>query len=61
MMGAVVELRTPCCICGRRLRMHEGNRPHPVKASGKCCNDCNVNVVIPARMAAFDAAFVAAE
>ena len=38
-----------CCICGKRIRNH-GNNPWPIKRSGKCCDECNTNIVIPARV-----------
>jgi hypothetical protein len=51
-MGSVVELKPRCCICGGRMRKYEGNNPYPVKESGLCCNACNGQVVVPARMSA---------
>lgn len=39
-----------CCICGKLFRGY-GNNPIPVKPNGKCCDSCNVNFVIPARIA----------
>lgn len=38
-----------CCICGKPVEGH-GNNPAPVKASGRCCNSCNITKVIPARL-----------
>lgn len=38
-----------CCICGEPLNGH-GNNPAPVKDEGKCCDKCNNEVVIPARL-----------
>lgn len=37
------------CICGKKFKGH-GNSPSPVKDEGRCCDDCNFNAVIPARM-----------
>ena len=37
-----------CCICGGPLGKY-GNNAEPV-ADGKCCDDCNLDVVIPARL-----------
>ena len=37
-----------CCICGKEFEGY-GNNPAPVKNDGQCCDDCNMNVVIPAR------------
>lgn len=41
--------RHACCICGKKIEGH-GNNPFPVKTEGRCCDDCNFNAVIPARM-----------
>lgn len=44
-----------CVLCGAVLPKGEyGNNPEPLKpfSSGVCCNDCNMNKVIPARLAA---------
>ena len=44
-----------CVICGKELPKGEyGNNPEPIKpfSSGVCCNDCNMNQVLPARWAA---------
>lgn len=37
-----------CPICGKRFKGY-GNNPRPVKKEGRCCDECNRNVVIPAR------------
>lgn len=41
-----------CAICGRELENKFGNNPYPiVEAEGaRCCNVCNDNFVIPARI-----------
>ena len=42
-----------CVICGKTLPKGEyGNNPEPVKpfSSGVCCNECNRDKVIPARI-----------
>lgn len=44
-----------CCICGKPFRPGEwGNNPEPVKpySSGTCCDECNMEKVVPARLAA---------
>lgn len=44
-----------CCICGKPFRLGEwGNNPEPVKpySSGTCCDECNMEKVVPARLAA---------
>lgn len=38
-----------CCICGKEFEGY-GNNPSPIKDDGVCCDDCNVNKVIPARI-----------
>lgn len=39
-----------CCICGKTIDDKWGNNPYPVKEEGRCCSECNWNVVIPARL-----------
>ena len=41
---------TKCCICGREFTGW-GNNPWPVKTEGECCYECNMRVVVPARIA----------
>jgi DNA-directed RNA polymerase subunit RPC12/RpoP len=38
-----------CVICGKEFSGY-GNNPWPVKSRGKCCDECNLNIVIPARL-----------
>ena len=39
-----------CCICGKKIEGY-GNNPWPIGDSKeKCCDSCNINKVIPARM-----------
>lgn len=38
-----------CVICKSLCDCEYGNNPAPVKKSGRCCDRCNSNVVIPAR------------
>lgn len=45
-------IRRRCCFCGTGIdRKHEHN-PAPAGA-GVCCEKCNIDIVIPARIAAF--------
>ena len=37
-----------CSICKNKLENGEGSSSHPVK-DGKCCNICNIQLVIPFR------------
>ena len=38
-----------CCICGKKFDGW-GNNPEPVKSSGECCDECNMNYVLSARI-----------
>ena len=38
-----------CCICGKKFEGY-GNNPSPVKEEGECCDNCNLEQVIPARL-----------
>ena len=38
-----------CCICGCEFEGF-GNNPWPVKGNGVCCDICNNNVVLQARL-----------
>lgn len=42
-----------CSICNKEIKPEgswtQGNNAEPVK-SGRCCNECNMNIVIPARI-----------
>ena len=40
-----------CCICGKKVR-EWGNNPYPVVADEglKCCDKCDMEVVLPARI-----------
>jgi hypothetical protein len=43
-----------CCICKHPIPLNGtwafGNNAWPVVASGRCCDDCNAQVVLPARI-----------
>lgn len=39
-----------CCICGKEFTGY-GNNPWPVMKDGKCCDECNFDTVLPARLA----------
>lgn len=41
--------RPTCCICGEPIIGH-GNNPWPVKTEGKCCDKCNIEVVVSQRI-----------
>lgn len=38
-----------CVFCGQKFTGY-GNNPAPLRSSGKCCDDCNSTIVIPARI-----------
>lgn len=40
-----------CCICGKEIKGY-GNNPYLVvkKDGKKCCDECNITKVIPARI-----------
>ena len=42
------ELEYTCCLCGRYFKGY-GNNAWPV-SNGKCCNKCNEEKVLPARL-----------
>ena len=37
-----------CCICGNEFEGF-GNNPVPARDGGRCCDKCNMEVVIPLR------------
>ena len=41
-----------CCFCGVDMKEPFTNNPYPVNKdeNARCCNDCNKNIVIPARI-----------
>ena len=39
-----------CCFCGGLIRPKEGHNPAPVRNDGVCCLNCNMTIVVPARM-----------
>lgn len=38
-----------CCLCGNAYKGW-GNNPYPLKQEGYCCDKCNNEKVIPARI-----------
>lgn len=38
-----------CCICGKEFTGW-GNNPWPVKEEGTCCDECNLEVILPIRL-----------
>ena len=43
-----MEKKFICCLCGKEFNGW-GNNAAPV-ANGECCDECNSNIVIPARI-----------
>ncbi|MDD5355119.1 MAG: hypothetical protein PHY56_01055 [Candidatus Omnitrophica bacterium] len=44
-----------CCLCKKEIPIEangwaEGNNAEPLR-KGRCCNECNLAIVIPARLA----------
>ena len=37
------------CICGKEFTGF-GNNPWPIRQSGECCDECNADKVVPARI-----------
>lgn len=44
-------MKKTCCLCGGEFGGY-GNNPAPLKDSGECCDQCNAEKVIPARLEA---------
>lgn len=38
-----------CVLCGKKFHGW-GNNPSPLKFEGVCCDNCNLNKVVPARL-----------
>ena len=43
-----------CCLCGKEIK-DMGHNPWPLreKVHDRCCDECNTEKVIPARLASF--------
>jgi hypothetical protein len=39
-----------CVICNAVVTDEFGNNPDPIKANGQCCDACDKDIVIPARI-----------
>lgn len=42
--------RNECVLCGKEFTGY-GNNPWPVAKKGVCCDECNFEIVLPARLA----------
>ena len=46
-----------CVICTDEIQIQpvsgwdKGHNPYPIKDKGRCCDDCNSTIVVPARVA----------
>jgi hypothetical protein len=49
--GIVTSDENPCVFCGADYGRW-GNNPAPVVSEGRCCDECNAVIVIPARLGA---------
>tara|TARA_R110000803_G_scaffold12755_2_gene36390 strand:- start:664 stop:1446 length:783 start_codon:yes stop_codon:yes gene_type:complete len=43
-----------CCLCKGMMSNNWGNNPAPLRKRGKCCDKCNAEKVVPARMRNID-------
>lgn len=41
-----------CCICGNKIKGY-GHNTAPA-AEGRCCDDCNKSIILPARMLKYE-------
>ena len=59
-IAAIDEYHAPkedcgkCCLCKGLMSNKWGNNPAPLRKRGKCCDKCNAEKVIPARMGNID-------
>ncbi len=37
-------------FAGQEYHAYNGHNPAPLSTTGRCCNDCNFNKVVPARI-----------
>lgn len=44
-----IQVQDICVSCKINLE-GQGNNPYPVSNTGKCCDTCNVDIIIPARL-----------
>lgn len=49
-MGNTRVKMVRCCICGKMIDSRESNEAWPVKNDGRCCFECNMDTVVPARL-----------
>lgn len=39
-----------CCFCAKEIPYRESHNPRPAYENGRCCRECNMKIVIPARL-----------
>ena len=44
------DMKLICVICNKKIDDKYGHNPEPVNDTGRCCTNCNFEVVIPARI-----------
>lgn len=49
-----------CCFCKGKFEDY-GNNPTPIKHKGRCCNKCNWQIVIPARLKLLGDTFIVSD
>jgi hypothetical protein len=35
-----------CVLCKKDIENEHGNNPQPLSSSGKCCINCNIDVIV---------------
>ena len=45
----MTRIKFNCCLCGI-ISAGYGNNPQPIKKEGRCCDECNADQVLPARL-----------
>ena len=50
------ENNPTCCFCGKPCENEWGNNPYPTskEENDRCCDKCNLNIVIPERIKEFE-------
>lgn len=44
------NLLITCCKCGQKCPEKESHNAWPIVENGRCCEECNLKYVIPARI-----------
>lgn len=43
-----------CCKCGKKVLEKESHNACPLVENGRCCTECNMKYVIPARIKLYE-------